>query len=439
MEPSGSHQTPVSEQRQDLERELRRLAGAEPADARVRQAADSGQRYEDFLRSAVDWLWEADASLTLTYASSPVALNLGIPAQVLIGRHLLGLGRFEANGGREQQAQSAMAERRPFRKAVFVMTGVNKREIAYHLSGVPIFDGRTGGFAGYRGTATAAPRAEARQDTAEEDLRVLARVLEETLMERQDLAWRLSQRDVEGEAETATLARTAHELRTPLNAVIGYADLALKEVFGELGDRYQDCFRTIREAGHHMDELISQLQGPARAAGQEALAAEAVDMTSVVAKAKAIVALAAKTAEVDIGRVGPLAGGQVVGDQLACAQILVNLLNNAIKFTPAGGSVGVETLAGPENKLHIVVWDTGIGISAEDQVKIFEPAYRVGSGSLGREAPGLGLGLSISRDLARAMGGDITVSSAPDSGSRFTLSLPLAAETRPAGTPGGPA
>ncbi len=143
-----------------------------------------------------------------------------------------------------------------------------------------------------------------------------------------------------------------------------------------------------------------------------------------------MIALAARDAEVDISRVGPMAGGRVLGDAMACTQILVNLLGNAVKFTPAGGSVGLETLVGPDSTLRIAVWDTGIGIPEDEQARIFEDSYRAiavtGAGGPSGLGLGLGLGLAISRDLARAMGGDITVSSQPGQGARFILSLPLA-------------
>jgi signal transduction histidine kinase len=222
------------------------------------------------------------------------------------------------------------------------------------------------------------------------------------------------------------LARTAHELRTPLNAVVGYADLALKQMFGPLGERYLDCFRTIREAGRHLDNLVTHLQSSQRTAAEEALAAEAVDVAGIAAKAKAMIALAARDAEVDVSRVGPMAGGRILGDPTACTQILVNLLSNAVKFTPAGGSVGLETLVGPDASLRIAIWDTGIGIPEDEQARIFEDSYRATAVTGAGGPAGLGLGLAISRDLARAMGGDITVSSQPGQGARFILSLPLA-------------
>ncbi|MCH8997977.1 MAG: hypothetical protein IID48_06875 [Proteobacteria bacterium] len=392
-------------------------------------------RYEDFLRSSVDWLWETDARLVLTYASSPVALKLGIPAQVLIGRSLPNLGRFEAGRAPGLHVQAAIEARRPFRDAVFVMTGAEDREVVYRLSGVPFFDENTGAFSGFRGTAVAAPQEKGRAESDDEEIRTLAQALEESLIRQLDMSLQLSHLKDTQQAEERSqavggnaLARTAHELRTPLNAIVGYADLALKGMFGPLGERYLDCFRTIREAGWHLDQLVFHLQSSEQPSSEDALASEVVGVAAVAAKAKAMIALAAQAAEVDISRVGPLAGGRVIGDRVACTQILVNLLSNAVKFTPAGGSVGLETLVGPDDNLQITVWDTGIGIPKDEQARIFEPSYRARGAAYAQGPAGLGLGLAISIDLARAMGGDITVTSQPGQGSRFILSLPLAAE-----------
>ena len=431
MQSPGWPRPPAPEKPENPSGPLRPLAesgpSSEPGESPPGEnPMEESGRYEDFLRSTVDWLWETDAALSLTYVSSSVALKLGLPARELIGRPLSALGQFAGSGREKAHARAAIEARRPFRGVLFVLTGTERQETAYHLSGVPVFDERKGRFSGYRGTAAAPDEAEA--ETAEEELRVLAAELEEALLRQQEVTWQASRAKGTGAPDQGTLARTAHELRQPLNAVVGYADLALKEVFGPLSERYQDCFRTIREAGRHLDQMVSQMQQGDPEAARKGLAAEVVEITGVVAKAKAIIALAAKTSDVDLSRVGPMAGGRVIGDRVACTQILVNLLNNAVKFTPSGGAVGVETLAGPEDQLQIVVWDTGIGIPEEEQERIFDPRYRADPCGAVPQARGLGLGLAISRDLARAMDGDITVSSQPEQGSRFILSLPLSAE-----------
>ena len=107
-------------------------------------------------------------------------------------------------------------------------------------------------------------------------------------------------------------------------------------------------------------------------------------------------------------------------------QILVNLLNNAIKFTGPGGSVGVDVRLSDRNDVEFTVWDTGIGIPPEEQSKIFESFHQVNSDILRAPSEGTGLGLTISKQLAQLMGGDLSVESRPDHGARFTVRLPRA-------------
>ncbi len=405
------------------------LADVAPVDHDTRTAASRvatvSARYEDLLRSTVDWLWETDADLSLTFVSSPVALKLGLPAQVLIGRPLTSLGEFTPGGRPDQQPEAAIRARRPFRMAAFAMTGSGERQATYHLSGVPYFEDGSGRFAGYRGTAILAPPPKPKA-SADNELRALADALEEALLHQQQLSAELAAQPAEAPLHEVPLAQMAHELRTPLNAIIGYSDLALSGVYGPLGERYADCLRTIREAGQHLDRLVVQMHDTAKSEEGRLLAAEVLDVAELVAKAKALVVLPAQESDIDISRVGPMAAGQVTGDPVASTQILVNLLTNAIKYTPTGGSVGLETQAGPNGQLQIVIWDTGIGIPPDEQAKIFTTAYRVQPVAGGLVAPGHGFGLAISRELARAMGGDLTVSSQPGQGSRFILSLPLA-------------
>ncbi len=148
MQPPAWPGPSALEQDVGASREIGAPASDDEAVGLARRVAQATQRQEDFLRAEVDWLWETDAEMTLTHASSPVALELGVPAQVLIGRPFLHLGCFEPGASGDQRAEAAMAARRPFRKAVFVMTGTGKRDFAYHLSGVPYFDQRSGRFAG---------------------------------------------------------------------------------------------------------------------------------------------------------------------------------------------------------------------------------------------------------------------------------------------------
>lgn len=116
----------------------------------------------------------------------------------------------------------------------------------------------------------------------------------------------------------------------------------------------------------------------------------------------------------------------VIADAGRLRQILVNLLTNAVKFTRAGGRIGIDVAPGPAGIVLIAVWDSGIGIPADQLERVFESFHQVSSGMLDTASDGVGLGLSISRQFARLMGGDLTAESTVGRGSRFTLRLPLA-------------
>ncbi|MGH6948387.1 MAG: sensor histidine kinase [Kiloniellales bacterium] len=431
--PESRAEDPASREAEALAQLLAPELAAAP------KGADWVARYEDFLRASVDWLWEVDRDFALIFATSPMTAALGAPVQLAIGRKLQSLGGWRKEDGTAALPPQPIALRRPFRDAVFAFKAGDGKEIAYLLSGVPVFAQSDHRFAGYRGTARRLPvrpavsaAATAQPDQGEataEDSKVLMNALEETLLKHQELSWRLARLEGERSDQRIPMARMAHELRTPLNAIVGYAELLLSGAAGEIGARTGDFLRTMLDASRHMDQLVGRLERQDKESGPTALRPEIVEVNSIIAKAKAITALAARTAQVDLRRVGPMAGGRVMADRLALTQILVNLLANAIKFTPSGGAVGLETLVGPGNQLRLVVWDSGVGIAAEEQEKIFENGYRSSKTAAGHD--GHGLGLSIARELARAMDGDLTVASQPAKGSRFTLSLPLAAEPLP--------
>ncbi|HSR71699.1 MAG TPA: PAS domain-containing protein, partial [Kiloniellales bacterium] len=198
---------------------------AAPPDGSL-EAIRERSRYEDFLRSTVDWVWETDPRLSFVYVSRSAARRLGVPAQSLIGRSLFDLGAFEPTRDRDSDGRAAIEARRPFRNAAFSVGDPEGRRLRFRLSGIPAFDETTGRFAGYRGTAVAETKetsATPEGAASEEELRALARTLEETLLRHQELSWRLANVERAPSAGepgggAPRLARTAHELRTPLNA-----------------------------------------------------------------------------------------------------------------------------------------------------------------------------------------------------------------------------
>ena len=229
-------------------------------------------------------------------------------------------------------------------------------------------------------------------------------------------------------AETAEksrfLANASHELRTPLNSMLGFAELLESSAGDSLQGRELRYLANIRKSGQLLLALINQLLGFSRleALGPQ-LNTEPIDPAEVVDEVVERMSASAASRGVELSA-GHQAHQPFVADRLAVLQVLLNLTSNAIKFTPRGGRV---TVAGHHRSrdLHILVRDNGIGIAPEHKERIFEEFFQVRSAD--PTVPlGSGLGLALSRKLARAMGGDLTVHSRAGVGSTFEFRLPAA-------------
>jgi signal transduction histidine kinase len=226
------------------------------------------------------------------------------------------------------------------------------------------------------------------------------------------------------------LATVSHELRTPLAAVAGYAQLLEEEIDGPLAPRQREYVRSIRAAGAHLQRLVDEVLDLERIdAGQLVLRPGAGRVADVVREAVDLVRPQALARRIALGAAGD-AAATYFADPGRVRQILVNLLANAVKFTPEGGTVavvyGVDT-----GRSVVTVRDSGPGIARDQLDRVFEPFVQVGTDRAAR-ALGVGLGLTIGRRLARLMGAELAVDSVPGDGATFTLELP--ATPNPAGT-----
>jgi PAS domain S-box-containing protein len=231
----------------------------------------------------------------------------------------------------------------------------------------------------------------------------------------------------EAEAANSTksqfLTAMSHELRTPLNAIGGYTDLLALGLGGPVTPQQTDYIDRIRRSQQHLLGIISDLLNFSRIeSGNLTYTIEPILVDEVIDTVMTLVEPQAEAKGVGLCRGQSAYKGTALGDRTKVDQIVLNLLSNAIKFTKRGGRVTVETAITDEN-INISVVDTGLGIPAEKLEAIFEPFVQLGR-SLSSAHEGMGLGLSISRDLARAMNGDLRVLSVERVGSTFILTLP---------------
>jgi signal transduction histidine kinase len=269
------------------------------------------------------------------------------------------------------------------------------------------------------------------------DRAALEHRLQQALVESERLL--VSERTARAEAELARmvaeeanraksdfLAVMSHELRTPLNAIAGYAELLELGVHGPLGEQQREALARIQRSQQHLLGLINDVLSYARVeSGGARYDISDVRLDEALRTADALILPQMRAKGLDYSCPACTSDVVVRADRDKLHQILLNLLANAVKFTPRGGRVRVEwDLAA--GSVRVRVRDTGLGIPPEQQDEIFEPFFQVDS-KLTRTHEGVGLGLAISRNLARGMGGALSVESELGFGSVFTLTLPRGA------------
>ncbi|HET6764483.1 MAG TPA: ATP-binding protein [Longimicrobiaceae bacterium] len=227
------------------------------------------------------------------------------------------------------------------------------------------------------------------------------------------------------QAKSQFLANMSHELRTPLNAIGGYAELLEMGLRGPVTQDQQTDLVRIRRAQEHLLGLINDVLNFAKLeAGRIEFHLREVEMEEVLAGVEALTAPQTRAAGLTFVRCDTGRDVRAVADPDKVEQVLLNLTSNAIKFTPPGGTIRLRCRR-EGAVVHLSVCDTGAGIAPDRVAQIFDAFVQVDS-DLTRQRQGAGLGLAISRELARAMGGEITVESRVGAGSTFTLTLPAA-------------
>ena len=250
-----------------------------------------------------------------------------------------------------------------------------------------------------------------------------------TEQEARERALRSARETAEGasRAKSAFLAHMSHELRTPLNAIIGFSELIKGETLGPVGSpRYKEYSGDIHSSGRHLLQLINDVLDISKIeAGKAELHEETVDLGEIIQHCAVLIQPQAQAASLKVTVDVPADLPYLRGDARAVKQVLLNLLSNSVKFTPAGGEVRLSARLGGKRDLELAVSDTGVGMTAADSAKVFEPFYQVQSERT-RHHEGTGLGLSLVKGLVEMHGGAVAVQSALKQGTTITATFPAA-------------
>ncbi len=346
-------------------------------------------REHDFARLEADGAWETDSHLRLLRLSDAVDGELGISPTAVRGLPLTRIFRLLPDDLGDLPILAALANRLPFEAQTAEL--VDSDNLPVRLSGEPVFDD-SGRFNGLRGRITLVSAA---RPEPEPDIRAVYPP-DDNFARRLDAA-----------------------LRGPIGRIIHNADAAAAQVDGPVRRGYAGYANDIASAARHLLGLVddlSNLQAVERA--DFTIDTDIVDLADIARRAAGLLGVRAGDRKVRIDR--PAEGEQLsaIGDFGRVLQIMVNLVGNAVRYSPDESAVWIRAETEGDTAV-IIVADQGKGIAVEDQDRIFEKFERVDHSEPG----GSGLGLYISRRLARAMGGDITVDSAPGQGARFILTL----------------
>ena len=272
----------------------------------------------------------------------------------------------------------------------------------------------------------ATTRAVYNENTGEfQSLVVVARDV--TLRKEQELETMAARERAEAanQAKSRFLANMSHELRTPLNAVIGFTDLMRQGMFGSLGnERYEEYATLIYDSGQLLLDLISDMLDMAKIeAGKLELNFERVDLTGTIEDSVRLLTNRAESSGIELTVTAPATPISLTADRRAVKQVLLNLLTNAIKFTPAGGQVDVRVRVDYEHVI-VSVRDNGIGIPADELPRLGKPFEQVcGDPMLAKS--GTGLGLALVRALVEKHGGQMRIESEEGVGTEVSVDFPL--------------
>jgi signal transduction histidine kinase len=238
-----------------------------------------------------------------------------------------------------------------------------------------------------------------------------------------EIADKSAQLDAASRHKSEFLANMSHELRTPLNAIIGFSEVLAERMFGDVNDKQAEYLQDILESGRHLLSLINDILDLSKIeAGHMELEVADFHLPSAIDNALTLVRERATRRGITLGSTIDERLGLIRGDERKVKQVLLNLLSNALKFTPEGGRIAVRAALN-EGRAEVSVTDTGVGIAPEDYEAVFEEFRQVGTAD--KKVEGTGLGLALSQKFVQLHGGRLWVESQVGVGSTFTFTLPM--------------
>lgn len=363
----------------------------------------SEQRFKDIAELSGDWIWEVDLMGNYTYCSNKISNILGLKAEDVIGTSAFSYIHNDDIQRCKNYFNDITYKKENLVGLIHKCINRDQSICVIESNGAPIFD-ELGNMVGYRGF----------------DKNISEKALYEAkLLEAKQAA------ENSNKAKSDFLANMSHEIRTPINGILGMTELSL---LTHLSDVQREYLESIQFSAYSLLDVINDILDFSKIeAGKLDIEEIVFDLREMVENTIPIISSKCLEKEIELlCNIDPHLPKSIISDPLRIKQILINLLSNAIKFTEKGEilvSVWVKDISN-ESFVFLSVSDTGIGILEEKQAKIFD-SFIQSDTSTTRKYGGTGLGLTISKNLASLMGGEIQLESEPNKGSKFTLCLPL--------------